>query len=326
METTKKIFRIDGKDIVAEEKDISQNKLLFYPENPRIKSIIDSEFGENPTQQEIEGKMKSLDSVKELRRSIIANDGLIEPIIVKNNIVIEGNSLLAAYRLLCTTDPIKWGKIRAAVLPDDITEEQIFSLLGTIHIVGKTPWNPFEQAGYLKRRVTTSRKPIEAIAEELGLKRSSAKAYISTFDLMVENDDMDPSKWSYYFELNKNSNILKANKSYPQYDIVENIIERIKNNEFADAREIRKVGNIMKATGDTAEDAIHGYICGDLSLQESLDLIESTSKLENILKKIETLTTTILKDQAYLRENLSDPAVQFGLKNLRLQLNNILGV
>lgn len=324
MESTTKIIRIDGKDIVAEEKDIAQDSLLFYAENPRIKSIIESEYGDNPSQNQIETKIKTLESVKELRRSIIANDGLLEPIIVKDNVVLEGNSRLAAYRLLSANDPIKWGKIRATVLPSSVTDEDVFSMLGTLHIVGKTPWSPFEQAGYLKRRVTTSRKPIDAIAEELGLKKSSAKEYISTYDMMIDNDDLEVTKWSYYHELVKNGNISRANENYPQYSIIDTVVDRIKNDEFSDAREIRKVGTIMKATGETAEEAIHGYISGSLSLEESLELVESSSKLDNLITKLKAMTTSIIKEDKSLREYITDQSLLFEIRNLRLQLDNIL--
>lgn len=327
MEETKKIILIDGKSIEAVEKDILQSTLDFYHENPRIKSIIESEFGDHPTQEQIESKMRTLDNVKELKRSIIANGGLLEPIIVRDNVALEGNCRLAAYRLLNDNDPIKWSHIRAIQLPSSVTEDQIFSMLGTMHIIGKTPWSPFEQASYLKRKLTVSRKSIDAIADELGMTRSAAKLDISTLDLMAENDDMAPSKWSYYHELKKNSAITKANENYPQYDITETIIENIKNGNYSDAREIRKVGKVMGATGETAHDAIVGYISGELSLDESLELVESTSKIENIKSKIKAFTATIIKEQEFVRENISsDVSLQFQIKNLRQQLSNILGI
>jgi len=325
METTQKIIRIDGKNINATEQDVPHNNLKYYPENPRIKSIIEAEFGGSPSQQQIESKMKSLEHVKELRRSIIANGGLLEPIIVKGNVVLEGNSRLAAYRMLSESDPIKWGNIRAIVLPDNVTEDQIFSMLGTLHIVGKTPWSPYEQAAYLKRRIASSRKPIEAIADELGIKKSSAVTYIETLELMLDNNDTEPSKWSYYHELKKNGSISKADKNYPQLNINDTIVERIKNNEYNDAQEIRLVGKIMGGSGETAQEAIIGYIEGDLSLQEGVELVESASKMSNILTKISAITHTLIKEKETIISNLpSDPSLKFNLQNLRQQINNLI--
>ncbi len=92
--------------------------------------------------------------VKELKESIKSNGGLIDPIIVRDGdfVVLEGNSRLAAYRILYKTDPIKWAKIKVTLLPKDIPESAVFTLLGQYHIVGKDPWDPYEQAGYLYRR------------------------------------------------------------------------------------------------------------------------------------------------------------------------------
>lgn len=326
MNQTKKYLRIDGDIIEAVEKDVLQSELLFYAENPRIHSIIKAEFGENPSQEQIENKMKSLEHVKMLKASIKVYGGLLEPIYVCGNVVLEGNSRLAAYRILFADDPVKWGKIRAFELPKTITKDQIFSMLGTMHIIGKTDWQPFEQASYLARRLTTSRKKIEAIADELGLTRDSARKFIETYNLMVENDDLVRDKWSYYYELVKNGAIQRAQKSYPHLEIKETILERIKDNKFADAREIRKVGKVMGAKGEVADDAIRGFIDESLTLQEAVELVECDSVLDNVISKIEKFNMTVVNNHAVLRENISDMKLNIELKKLQKQLNILLGL
>ena len=95
------------------------------------------------------------DNVREnLVPSIKANGGLIEPLLVKGQLVLEGNSRLAAYRILAEGRDTKWQKVRVRRLPDSITEAEVFALLGEFHIVGKRDWAPFEQAGYLYREHT----------------------------------------------------------------------------------------------------------------------------------------------------------------------------
>lgn len=49
MEATKKIVRIDGKNIEATERDINQAELLFYKDNPRIKTIVETTLGDAPS-------------------------------------------------------------------------------------------------------------------------------------------------------------------------------------------------------------------------------------------------------------------------------------
>lgn len=75
--------------------------------------------------------------------------------VVKRNgeyVVLEGNSRLAAYRLLAAKDPIKWQKVRVCILPEEITDGDIFTLLGQYHLVGRKDWSVFEQAAYLYRQ------------------------------------------------------------------------------------------------------------------------------------------------------------------------------
>lgn len=326
MEQTKKYLRIENNIVEAIETDLSIVDLLYYPENPRINSIIESEFGENPTQEQIEQKMQSLDHVKELKNSIRVNGGLIEPIFVKDKVVLEGNSRLAAYRLLVREDPIQWATIRAVLLPDTVTADQIFSLLGTMHIIGKTPWSPFEQAAYLQKRITTSRKKIDAIADELGLTRSAAHKYIATYELMVQNDDLVREKWSYYHELVKNGAIQRADENYPQLAIKEAILERIKDEKFSDAREIRKVGKIVGSESEVTDEAINGFLNDTMTLDEAVELVESDSKIANLTAKIRNFNIAVANDSRTIRDNLSDMGLSTELKKLFTQLKTLMSI
>ena len=326
MEQTKKYLRIENSIVEAIETDLNQVDLFYYPENPRINSIIESEFGENPTQEQIEHKMQSLDHVKELKNSIRVNGGLIEPIFVKDNVVLEGNSRLAAYRLLVREEPIKWAKIRAVLLPSSVTADQIFSLLGTMHIIGKTPWVPFEQAAYLQKRITTSRKKIDAIADELGLARSAARKYIATYELMVHNDDLTREKWSYYHEVVKNGAIQRADENYPQLAIKETILERIKDNKFSDAREIRKVGKIVGSDSEATDEAIDGFINASMSLDEAIQLVESDSNIAIPTAKVRKFNITVDNESRAIIENLNDMGLSTELKKLYTQLKTLLSI
>lgn len=148
---TKRKMPIGKQTVLVTDTELKQSELLFYAENPRVFSALHTLDDDSPSQETIEKEMCKLDHVKTLRTSIEANGGLLEPVIVRGNVVLEGNCRLAAYRMLAKKDLEKWSKIRCTVLPEDITEEQILSLLGTIHIIGRMDWNAFEKAGYLYR-------------------------------------------------------------------------------------------------------------------------------------------------------------------------------
>lgn len=188
-------IQIQNETIEYRERELKVDELKFWPENPRVYSALRQKlFGEEPTQKDIEEVMTSLENVKRLRSSIKAFGGLTHPLFVRNGVVIEGNSRLAAYRLLCRIDKIKWAKVRCNVLPDDMSDDLVFALIGSIHIDGVTEWTPFEQAGYLFRHLQKSKKPIEAIAKDCGLTSSKAKLYVKVYETMLANEDTDQSK------------------------------------------------------------------------------------------------------------------------------------
>ena len=189
---------IGGKEYDVVKIEINQSLLQFYPENPRVYSALSADYAE-PDQETIEKIMITMDHVKQLKESIKANGGLIDPVIVKDKdfIVLEGNSRLAAYRLLAKEDPIKWGKIKCILLPENISESAIFQLLGQYHIIGRKDWSPYEQAGYLYRRIKKSNQSLEFIAKELGISKGNAENAIKVYEYMIANGDDHPEKWSY---------------------------------------------------------------------------------------------------------------------------------
>src|ERR1700730_11183297 len=109
-----------NKKIPVRLADMHQADLKFYLENPRLYSVVRLD-GTEPTQDDVEEALCGMDHVKQLVQSIKDNGGLIDPVIVQGgtNIVLEGNSRLAAYRILAKQDPIKWGSLRAGVLSRD---------------------------------------------------------------------------------------------------------------------------------------------------------------------------------------------------------------
>jgi hypothetical protein len=122
---------LNGIEVPFTECFIPHVDLKYYPENPRIYSIICSGNGD-PSQEEIEKKLSDMDHVKQLIQSIKANKGLIDPLLVRDgdHLVLEGNSRLAAYRMLSKTDPIKWGNVKCRLLPSDMGVDLICALLG----------------------------------------------------------------------------------------------------------------------------------------------------------------------------------------------------
>lgn len=265
------VITLRGQEIKIEVGYVDQMSLRFFPENPRIYSSLWRDDGDEPTQQEIFEALSKRDNVREiLLPSIRANGGLIEPLLVRGNVVLEGNSRLAAYRLLAQTDAAKWQKVRVRKLPDTINDAEVFSLLGEYHIVGRTDWAPFEQAGYLYRRHKQFGMTVEALHKEISLPTSRIKHIIAVYQYMIDVSDRQPSRWSYYDELLKGRRFAKAVEQYPDFNQV--IVEKIQSGEIERAVDIRdRLPLIVTAGGNTLKRFVQGKTSFEHAVADARD-------------------------------------------------------
>jgi hypothetical protein len=313
---TREIF-IGKTPVQVEDVEMNQVELLFYPDNPRVHNAMHSSENENPSQEELEKKMCALDSVKKLKVNIDAMGGLLQPIVICKNVVLEGNSRLAAYRLLAKENKVKWSRIKCTKLPDDIGEELILAFLGSVHLVGQTPWSPFEKASYIYRVKNKSRRPVKAMAEDMGLNVAEAELYVEVYETMLNAEDVKPTKWSYYFELMKNKSLRKVEKDYPQMEIVSTIVDKIKHDELEEAKDVRKIGDIAKSKHEDAIMILTEYLHDDIPLDDAVELASDLNKAQTIKKGFE-------KFQKLLSENIIDIQNQTKLDtDLNLIIRNI---
>ena len=270
---------VQNETIEFREREMKVDDLKFWPENPRVYSALRLKLmGEEPTQKDIEEVMTSLENVKRLRSSIKAVGGLTHPLFVRNGVVIEGNSRLAAYRLLCRVDKIRWAKVRCNVLPEDMSDDLVFALIGSIHIDGVTEWTPFEQAGYLFRHLQKSKKPIEAIAKDCGLTPSKSKQYVKVYETMLANDDTDQSKFSYYLEMLKNGDITSKSAKNPELNLIDTLCQKIKNGSITKANELRDIAKLAKADSADANMALKAYLNDEESLSSAVAKVSEEDK------------------------------------------------
>ena len=270
---------VQNETIEYREREMKVDDLKFWPENPRVYSALRLKLmGEEPTQKDIEEVMTSLENVKRLRSSIKAVGGLTHPLFVRNGVVIEGNSRLAAYRLLCRGDKIRWAKVRCNVLPEDMSDDLVFALIGSIHIDGVTEWTPFEQAGYLFRHLQKSKKPIEAIAKDCGLTPSKSKQYVKVYETMLANDDTDQSKFSYYLEMLKNGDITSKSAKNPELNLIDTLCQKIKNGSITKANELRDIAKLAKADSADANMALKAYLNDEESLSSAVAKVSEEDK------------------------------------------------
>jgi hypothetical protein len=273
---------IRGKVYIAKLCDLKHNDLRFYEDNPRVYSALHDGNGEAPTQEEIEEHLQTLEHVKELKQEIKENGGLIEPLYVKENTfeVVEGNSRLAAYRLLAIDNAVQWEKVKCAVLPKEVTDSAIASLLGQLHLKGKKDWRPYEQASFLHRRHRKEGISIPTLQKEFNLGDKLIRHRISVIDFMIKHGDNAIARWSHYDELLKSSAIKKARENHSGFEQV--IVDKIKSGNIK-AVEVRE--KLKVVCGAKSENPIKQVISGG-SLDEAYKNAKSIGGENAVVKRL----------------------------------------
>ena len=316
---------IGKKDYVVEICELNQADLMFYTENPRVYSSLNMDGGD-PSQDEIEEHMCNMDHVKQLKVSIESNGGLIDPLIVRDGdfTVLEGNSRLAAYRLLCRTDAITWGKVKCELLPADIDDSAIFALLGQYHIIGRKDWDPFEQANYLYRRHQQTRLPVEYMAQELGISKQKADKMINVITFMIENNDMDKHHWSQYEEYLKNAGIKKYRETNPDLD--ETIVNAIKTETINEASDMRKLGDIAKIGDKQSKKVMQKISKGEIDIYKGYSQVQDAGKLDDVVRKLKNFRQYINDNTVKKQIRASDETykqAQFEIKKIVKRLQDL---
>jgi len=321
------IIVVSGEKIITEIKELDIFALKYWRENPRVDSIIKQRFPlGNVTEDNIEQELWALDSVKELYQDIKQNKGLIDEIFVKGNLVLEGNSRLCVYRILykkvaIDDEKAKWAKIRARIIPDDTSNEAIFTILGTWHIKGKAEWRTFEKAAYIYRMYKDYGKDIKQISIMVKHPEGEVRNMIETYKTMQEKgitETKEQKKFSAIFEIIKNKEMKKVRENAP--DLFEKCIDAVKNDKFERAEQVRHLLKIIKD-----KKANKSFFDEGESFQYALDIAKSRhpeheDTFYNQIKKV----TEILQSCPVKRieEIKTDGNKKYILKNLYKVVKN----
>lgn len=309
----------------VKEENIPQVELKFYKDNPRIYSLINID-GTEPTQESIQAALMKMEHVRQLKLSIEANGGLIDPLIVLEDkfVVLEGNSRLAAYRMLAGKDPLKWNKVKCLLLPKTISEDSIFTLLGQYHLIGRKDWSVFEQAGYLYRKMRSSDTPIDVIARDLGLKLSDAKKYILVYTFMLEHNDLRQDRWSFYDEYLKHRGIQKYRQTTT--DIDDMFVSKVKTGEIRQAIDVReKLGAIAKSNGKEAKKIMQDFINGDLNIYDGYEKFESTGRTNDSFQTLQRFRERLERDDFQQKIKSGDAGkIRLELKKIKKTVDKLI--
>lgn len=311
------VIVIRGEQIPVRVGEIEITKLQFYAENPRIYSIIRAGDSE-PSQEDIEQQLQSMDHVKRLFHDIKENDGLMEAVIVKDGSfeVLEGNSRLAAYRALARTDPIKWGRIRCKLLPKDIGDSKVFALLGQFHIRGKQDWAPYEQAGFLYRRHKKHNIKKSALGQQLGIGARRVGQLIETYEFMLRHNDTDIRRWSYYEEFIKSNSIRKMRNKFPEFD--EAFVAMVKSGEISRAVDVRD--KLQKIAACGKQKLVSKFAKGEITLEDACERLDDSGNADTSYRKLNKFRTWLASREA---QDAIAAAEGQALKNIKFELKKL---
>jgi len=296
-----------------QEKDI--NEIEFYQKNPRIATIVDGL--ETVTEETIDDALWQSSRTHELKRAIQLDGGLIHPIIVYENEVLEGNTRLCCYRHLFNEfNDNKWRKIPCQIITEPLTQDDIYRLLCTEHIDGKIEWDAWEKAHFFSKMQEEEGKSSEEIAQIAKESVSSINTKIKAYKLMIQSGVHDKNKYSYFEQIVISKPIRELSKTEPEIET--RIIKKIKDGTIKKAETIRKVGDIWKHKDARKKAFFQNEVLEDVyhELKANAPMTDSPlmKDTEDLLTRVKALTR---EEREAIKKNSRDRSkIEFLTKEL----------
>ena len=204
-----------GRPVPYRDDVINIDELQFWEANPRVYAAVRGVPGwdqaDSMRRQQLIGEcMEDQESTQNVLEGLELHKGQQEPLIVdlRGNVVIEGNSRLAALRALARRNPGHWGAAECRCY-NDLTERERFALLSEMHVIGKTEWSPYAKAATYWRQHHELKWDLLTIARMNRTSTAKVKTELATVDLMAKENELNERKYSWY-------NILTSNRAVSQ--------------------------------------------------------------------------------------------------------------
>lgn len=282
--------------------------LKYDPKNIRLAHLSTND------ENTFERHLLKIGTVSKLERDIIFDRVVSEPLIIlKNDVVIEGNRRLCACRQI--VKKIIEGKyvnlnkndfeyLKCKVIPDNLPPEGVSLYLLTAHLRMKKAWQLFNRAKYIHDLHIEHKWSKNKLSERLGISKPTVYKMIKAHDLTMKykqhyglSDNVWYKKYSYFWQLLTTKGleeIVQNNKKILEY------MEWIFFNKFKAYQEVRKLPYIMKnkrafeVFKDTVGDDVdHGksfryaiQILDDVNPELADPLFKKIEKMSNLFEKM----------------------------------------
>ena len=303
---------IQGHPVELTLVEVDPNDVKLDPTNPRIGfSMRQLEDGERN-----EGAcvllLTSQEDTEALKRSIIASNGVQEPIYLRSDRrVAEGNRRVVALRAAQEEFPgdSRFSTIPAWLIPDEIPEPIIQDLLNEIHLGSVRGWAPYERA--LQMRALVENGLIEdEIAERYRMTTREVRQQLAAVDFMdrlffpITTDPSDPehrTKFSYFLEFHKNGRIQGHCDSIP--DLPERFARWVRDGHIDTGARVRRLPKVLDSEEATRLLDVVGFDAADEYLaKQNPEEQELYALIERTRSRLSTITVSELMELGRSKE------------------------
>lgn len=305
---------IQGHPIELTLIEVDPTVVRLDPTNPRISFSMRqlAEYERN------EGAcvllLTSQEDTEELCRSIVASNGIQEPIYIRaDGRVAEGNRRVVALRSAQEQFPgdSRFSKMPAWLIPESTPEYVVQDLLNEVHLGSVRGWAPYERA--LQMRALVDGGLIEdEIAERYRMTTREVKQQLSAVDFMeqmyfpITSDPTDHehrTKFSYFLEFYKNGRIQSHN------DTMNNLAERfarwVRDGRLNTGAQVRRLARILDSGEATRLlDTVGFEAANEYLTRQHPEEQELYSLLERTRSRLALMTVTELLELSSSKERL----------------------
>jgi hypothetical protein len=322
------VRNIQGQSVDLTLVEVNPSDVKLDPTNPRVgfsmRQLAEDERNEGACVL----LLTSQEDTEALRRSIVASNGVQEPIYLRSDgRVAEGNRRVVALRAAQEEFPgnPRFSKMPAWLIPEQTPEHVIQDLLNEVHLGSVRGWAPYERA--LQMRALVDGGLIEdEIAERYRMTPREVRQQLAAVEFMdrlyfpITSDPTDPehrAKFSYFLEFYKNGRIQAHNQSV--LDLQERFARWVRDARIDTGARVRRLPRILDSKEATRLLDVVGFEAADEYLaKQHPEEQELYAVVERTRRRLALMTVTEL---VQLRGSEERKDI---LKSLREELSSVL--
>ena len=322
------IRNIQGHAVELTLMDVDPNTVKLDPTNPRVgfsmRQLAEGERNEGACVL----LLTSQEDTEALRRSIVASNGIQEPIYLRSDgRVAEGNRRVVALRAAQEEfpDDERFTKMPAWLIPETTPEHIVQDLLNEIHLGSVRGWAPYERALQMRSLVNSGLIEDE-IAERYRMTSREVRQQLAAIEFMdrlyfpITSDPTDPehrTKFSYFLEFYKNGRIQEHIESIP--NLPERFARWVRDAHIDTGARVRRLPRILDSAEATRLLDVVGFDAADAYLaKQHPEEQELYALLERTRARLAALTVTELLELSSSKER------QEILEALQQELSGVL--